>query len=129
MISEQSNLVSKTIGLLFPIMLIAGFYVVVNGHLSPGGGFQGGAILASVFIVKYLMEPIQDMGLNKVQFIEKLTLLFILIFGISFMLLHGNEAFPLHMPLYYIFMNALIGLKVACGMLIIFYRFAFYESR
>jgi len=28
-------------------MLVFGFYVIKNGHTSPGGGFQGGAIIAT----------------------------------------------------------------------------------
>lgn len=30
-----------------PIILVFGVYVVMNGHLSPGGGFSGGAILGA----------------------------------------------------------------------------------
>ncbi|HJJ54554.1 MAG TPA: sodium:proton antiporter [Methanocorpusculum sp.] len=33
--------------LIIPIIFIFGFYIVVHGHLSPGGGFQGGAIVAT----------------------------------------------------------------------------------
>ena len=33
--------------LLVPILFIFGFYVVMHGHLSPGGGFQGGAVIAT----------------------------------------------------------------------------------
>lgn len=32
---------------VFSFALIFGFYVVLHGHLTPGGGFQGGAIMAS----------------------------------------------------------------------------------
>ena len=31
--------------LLTPFILIFGIYIVLNGHLSPGGGFSGGAII------------------------------------------------------------------------------------
>ena len=37
--------------LLAPIIMIFGCYVIVNGHLSPGGGFSGGAILGSALIL------------------------------------------------------------------------------
>jgi len=33
--------------ILVPVVLLFGFYVVVNGHLSPGGGFSGGAIMGA----------------------------------------------------------------------------------
>ena len=35
--------------LLFPLILVFGTYTFVHGHLTPGGGFQGGAIIASGF--------------------------------------------------------------------------------
>lgn len=36
---------------LVPIILVYGVYVVLNGHLSPGGGFSGGAILGAGLIL------------------------------------------------------------------------------
>ena len=33
--------------ILLPISLVFGGYVVMHGHLTPGGGFQGGAVAAS----------------------------------------------------------------------------------
>jgi len=40
--------------LLFPLILTFGTYIFVHGHLTPGGGFQGGAIIASGFLLVYL---------------------------------------------------------------------------
>jgi len=40
--------------LLFPLILIFGSYIFIHGHLTPGGGFQGGAIVASAFVLIYL---------------------------------------------------------------------------
>jgi multicomponent Na+:H+ antiporter subunit B len=31
----------------FPFVMIYGIYIIAHGHLTPGGGFQGGAIVAS----------------------------------------------------------------------------------
>ncbi len=39
---------------LFPILLLVGTYIFIHGHLTPGGGFQGGAIIASAFLLMYL---------------------------------------------------------------------------
>ncbi len=33
--------------ILLPISLVFGGYVIMHGHLTPGGGFQGGAVAAS----------------------------------------------------------------------------------
>ena len=37
--------------ILIPIVFVFGIYVVLNGHLSPGGGFSGGAILGAGLIL------------------------------------------------------------------------------
>ena len=39
---------------LFPLILTFGSYIFIHGHLTPGGGFQGGAIIASGFLLIYL---------------------------------------------------------------------------
>lgn len=36
---------------LTPFMFLFGFYLFVYGHLSPGGGFQGGVVIASGIIL------------------------------------------------------------------------------
>lgn len=42
------TVVVRTIArILLPISLIFGAYVIMHGHLTPGGGFQGGAVAAS----------------------------------------------------------------------------------
>jgi len=52
---EPASLVLYTgCRLLFPLILIFGTYIFIHGHLSPGGGFQGGAIIASGFLLIYL---------------------------------------------------------------------------
>ena len=37
--------------LLVPLILLFGVYVVMNGHISPGGGFSGGAIMGAGLIL------------------------------------------------------------------------------
>ena len=37
--------------ILVPIIMLFGVYVVLNGHLSPGGGFSGGAIIGAGLIL------------------------------------------------------------------------------
>jgi len=42
----------QTIGFfVVPFIMMFGIYVLVNGHLSPGGGFSGGAILGAGLII------------------------------------------------------------------------------
>jgi len=42
------------VGLIGPAVLI-GLYIVAHGHTTPGGGFQGGAILAAAPMLIYLV--------------------------------------------------------------------------
>lgn len=42
---------------LFPLLLIVGLYIVMHGHLTPGGGFQGGVVLAAAFFLPLLARP------------------------------------------------------------------------
>lgn len=37
--------------LLLPMIFVYGIYVVLNGHISPGGGFSGGAVLGGGLIL------------------------------------------------------------------------------
>ena len=45
--SGMSRIVKTIANISFPLVLIYGLYVIAHGHLTPGGGFQGGAIVAS----------------------------------------------------------------------------------
>ena len=48
--------------ILFPLIMVFGIYVVVNGHLSPGGGFSGGAIMGAGLILYLNAFGIEKMG-------------------------------------------------------------------
>ncbi len=52
-IYEPKNdiILQKCAGVLVPLILVFGIYIVLNGHLSPGGGFSGGAVLGSGLIL------------------------------------------------------------------------------
>ena len=45
--SEMSKIVRTITAIAFPISMIYGLYIIAHGHLTPGGGFQGGAVVAS----------------------------------------------------------------------------------
>ena len=41
---------------LFGIILMTGVYVTIHGHLTPGGGFPGGTMIASSILLLYLAD-------------------------------------------------------------------------
>ena len=48
---KKDIILQKIAFLLVPIIFMFGIYVIFNGHLSPGGGFSGGAILGAGMIL------------------------------------------------------------------------------
>ena len=53
MLDEQDAkiILRKGAKVLAPIVILYGIYVVLNGHLSPGGGFSGGSIIGAGLIL------------------------------------------------------------------------------
>jgi len=51
-----SDILDVTSRLLFPFIVLFAVYVLVHGHTSPGGGFQGGAICAAAIIAIRLVR-------------------------------------------------------------------------
>jgi multicomponent Na+:H+ antiporter subunit B len=47
----HSAILQPAASILVPIITIFGIYVILNGHISPGGGFSGGAIIGTGFIL------------------------------------------------------------------------------
>lgn len=54
--SFGSDVLDATSRLLFPFITLFAVYVVMHGHTSPGGGFQGGAIFAAAIILVRLVR-------------------------------------------------------------------------
>ncbi len=119
---------------LFPFIMLFGFYLISHGHLSPGGGFQGGVVLGTAIILLALSHNIEQTEkkfksrwLNMLEKLGILTLIFLgflgILLGYSFL---GNFL-PLGKPgqitsggLMLLF-NIAIGIKVAAGISAIFY--------
>ena len=108
--------------LLVPLIVLFGVYVFVNGHLTPGGGFQGGAIVASSMLLLLLTDPLRRFGHRMITRVESLSGLFYVAIGVLGLVLAGgfldNRILPLGdfgslfsagaIPIIY----SLVGLKV-----------------
>ena len=44
-------ILQKAADILVPVILLLGVYIILNGHLSPGGGFSGGAVIGAGLIL------------------------------------------------------------------------------
>lgn len=117
--------------ILYPIMLLFGIYVIVNGHLSPGGGFQGGAIVATAILILYYIDIRKTVDVHRVLTIEKFLFLGLAVIS-SLSFFTRGELFTNFIPLdanieykaiFLTSMNILIGAKVALGLVAIFTAF------
>jgi multicomponent Na+:H+ antiporter subunit B len=53
-IIRRDSIVTSCASLVLPICLVLGAYVILHGHLSPGGGFQGGVLIAGAVAILYV---------------------------------------------------------------------------
>lgn len=84
---EKASLVLSTgCRFLFPFVLLFGAYIFIHGHLTPGGGFQGGAIVASAYLLFYLgcrSKRISEKGSKALESLGGLVFVIVGLLGLS----------------------------------------------
>jgi multicomponent Na+:H+ antiporter subunit B len=71
---QRASLIVRTGSrILFPLILLFGAYIFVHGHLTPGGGFQGGAVIASAFLLQYLAYRSYRIDRQKFSVVESIS--------------------------------------------------------
>jgi multisubunit Na+/H+ antiporter MnhB subunit len=84
---KMTKLVRSTANTFAPFCLIFGLYVVVHGHLSPGGGFQGGAVMATgaalLLVAHSYKDIIELIRKNTMKLCETVGLLMFITAGLS----------------------------------------------
>ncbi|MBU1240903.1 Na(+)/H(+) antiporter subunit B [Myxococcota bacterium] len=128
---ETSELLHTGSVFLVPLIFLLGVYVFVNGHLSPGGGFQGGAIIASGTVLLFLADPSIGAGRGVIHVLESFSGMLYVGLAVAGLFLAGgfldNRIMPLGhfgtllsagaIPVIY----SLIGLKVGAELSSILY--------
>ncbi len=56
-IKQKSFVLDVGSRLLMSVIVLFGVYIIIHGHLSPGGGFQGGVVIATAFLLLFLANP------------------------------------------------------------------------
>ncbi len=125
---QPSVIVRSVIGFLYPLVIMLGFYVIINGRLTPGGGFQGGAIIAWLFIGRYLLHPVEDLSTDVMHLLERFFLAFILLIPVLLLLTGFVKDYPVLREPYLILMDTLIGGEGGFGLAIVVFRFAFFRG-
>ncbi|OQY36800.1 MAG: hypothetical protein B6226_05955, partial [Candidatus Cloacimonetes bacterium 4572_65] len=119
---EGSEILRTSAQFLFPMIVLFGVYIFVHGHLTPGGGFQGGVLIASAFVMMMLSEQKPQFNKQMLMVTESLSGAFYIIIGILGLVLAGGFLDPTFISLgkYGMLFSAgavpiiysLIGLKV-----------------
>jgi multicomponent Na+:H+ antiporter subunit B len=122
---HRTELIDVVTGKLGPVVLIFGLYVMMFGHMSPGGGFQGGVVVASGIV--FLALGSRAGGHSRVTEpgnlarIEAVGFLFLVLASLAGSFTGvGYFGNPLARAgispvVYIIALNAVIGLKVGAG--------------
>ncbi len=70
---EASEILESGGGFLFPLIVLYGVYIFLHGHLTPGGGFQGGVIIATAFLLLMLSGGVENFNHTVMMLVESLT--------------------------------------------------------
>lgn len=117
---------------LAPYMFLFGLYLVSYGDVSPGGGFQGGVVIASGIILLAMAKGAHAaegfFPIGRLALTEAITFALILAVGLTGVLVGGgfladvlvdtDSSILLRTPFIFT-LNVLIGVKVAAGVSLI----------
>jgi len=88
--TETSELLVTASQVLIPIIFLFGIYVFMNGHLTPGGGFQGGAIIATGVALMILANPNVKLNYHVIHWVESISGVSFVLVGILGIMLAGG---------------------------------------
>ena len=128
-LKRRDAIVTSCANIILPIALVLGANVIFHGHLTPGGGFQGGVLIASAVAILYIAHGKEQINKTFNQKVFKLSesigaLSFVLlaslgvIYGVNFF---GNiDGFKGRVGALYssgtiFWMNFAVGYKVLAG--------------
>jgi len=72
-IRPASEILSSGATLLYPLLLLFGAYIFIHGHLTPGGGFQGGVVIATGFLLLLLSQRLKKVNHIVMNLLESLS--------------------------------------------------------
>jgi multisubunit Na+/H+ antiporter MnhB subunit len=123
------------------LILVYGAYIILHGHLTPGGGFAGGVIIALAFL-NILLAFGRDftqkwLNLRLLQDLEASTAILFLVVGLLGLAISGTllanflskgQAFRLASSGTILVLNCVIGVKVAMSLFLAVWTLAIHSS-
>lgn len=129
----SSEIVRTGAEILVPLICIFAAYIIMNGHLSAGGGFQGGAVIASSVLMTLLAFPQYQPNLEFLSMTESAAGALFVLAGIAGLIVAGGFLDSRILPIgkFGAFFSAgvipllsvFLGIKVGCELSVILERF------
>lgn len=135
-------IVKKITQIMAGIVFLYGVYIIIHGHLTPGGGFAGGTIVAGSFILLIIANGIPLFNLKKKKeqssLIESIAILGFLLLALVGLVLTtrvffknflpegipGNLVSAGTIPVY----NIVVGIEVAAALISVFMAFIIFKA-
>lgn len=138
----MSIIVKKVSQLIAGLIFMYGIYIILHGHLTPGGGFAGGAIIAGAFILLILAFGSSSLNLKKevagTSNTESIAILVVVLLAIMALFLGAGVFFTNYLPKGVAgelvsagiipFYNIFIGIEVAGAILTIFLALVIFKE-
>ena len=130
---KNDRILQASAMILTPIVLLFGIYVILNGHLSPGGGFSGGSIISAGLILYLTAFGFKKAG----QFFTYRTFMWVSFSALMFYGLAKTYSFycganglqsgiPLGIPGAILSSGLIMPLNIAVGMVVACTMYIFY---
>lgn len=88
---QRSGFILKTAAkLISPLMLVTGIFIFTHGHLTPGGGFPGGSMMATAFLLSYFGSGSINTELKSLKWVESLAGVFYIVIGLIGLFVAGS---------------------------------------
>jgi multicomponent Na+:H+ antiporter subunit B len=135
MMAGMTTIVRTISRLLFPFMVLFGVYIILHGHLTPGGGFQGGVIIAASFVMLWLAYSLEqspiEFKLFRTEVLEAIGGLTLATVGLVGLVMGVGKFFGHVLPLGILgnvfsggdlpLLNIGVGIEVAASIILVFY--------
>lgn len=100
--SGMSSIVKTVARIIVGVLILYGIYIIANGHLSPGGGFAGGANISGALILLVLAFGSDVLNLRllkkETSVLESFAVLAFLLIGATAILTGTRVFFTNYLP-------------------------------
>ena len=130
---KNDVILQASAAILVPVIIIYGIYVILNGYLSPGGGFSGGAIIGAgliLYLTAFGFEKAEKMFTEKTYKAVCFVALTFYCLAKSYSFFTGANHLDSHIPLgeagHILSSGLILPLNICVGMVVACTMYTFY---